>query len=249
MTAGRSKYDLTLELHVEAARAAYLNTDFAEMEKLASIVLLHGRALLDKVKVYEVKIQACIARNNRLGAVNTALPVLELLGQKFPKNPGTAAIIASLIKTKALLALKKDRAQAEQLLMTDQKKRAAMRILWNIISAAYTATPNLLPLLVFKMVRLSAKHGIAPESAFAYACYGMMLSGKMGFIKSGSCFGDLALNLVERLDLREHKTRTSFFVHSFVRVWDEPIRAGLRPLQEGYQTVGDEESYQSHRCR
>jgi diguanylate cyclase (GGDEF)-like protein len=238
----KTQYDLALELHVEAARAAYLNTDFAEMERLASIVLVHGQALLDKVKVYEVKIQACIARNNRLAAVNTALPVLELLGEKFPRNPGTGAIIVSLIKTKALLTLKRDQSVTEPQLMTDPKKLAAMRILWNIISAAYTAAPNLLPLLVFKMVRLSAKEGIAPESAFAYACYGMMLSGKMGYIQSGSHFGDLALNLVERLDLREHRTRTSFFVYSFVRVWDEPIRAGLKPLQEGYQTgleVGD----------
>jgi predicted ATPase/signal transduction histidine kinase len=238
-------YHLTLELYVEAARAAYLNTEFSEMERLASVVLLHGKALLDKVRVYEVKIQACIARNNRLGAVNTALPVLDLLGQRFPRNPGIPAILGSLLKTKALLALRKKQVLGEHRMMTDGQKRAAMRILSSIVSAAYTAAPNLLPLLVFKMVRLSAKHGIAPESAFAYACYGMILSGKLGLIESGSHFGDLAMDLVQRLDLKEYKTRTSFFVQSFVRVWDESIREGLQPLKDGYQSgldVGDLEA-------
>lgn len=241
----RQRYDLALELHVEAARAAYLNTEFSEMERLASVVLLHAKELLDKVKVYEVKIQACIARNNRLGAVNTALPVLELLGQRFPKNPGVPAILASLIRTKAVLAMRTNQAHADRQLMTDPTKRAAMRIISNMISAAYTAAPNLLPLLVFKMVRLSAKYGIAPESAFAYACYGMILSGKLGFIDSGSHFGNLAMDLVEKLDLREYKTRTSFFVQSFVRVWDESIRDGLKAFKDGYQSgmdVGDLEA-------
>ncbi|GAK58361.1 multi-sensor signal transduction multi-kinase [Candidatus Vecturithrix granuli] len=72
------QYDLTLALHVEAAEAACLSGEFEQMEQLARIVLQHARTLVDKVKIYEVKIMAYIAQNKPLEAVQIALPVLEL---------------------------------------------------------------------------------------------------------------------------------------------------------------------------
>jgi diguanylate cyclase (GGDEF)-like protein len=230
-----TRYDLTLALHVEAARAAYLSTNFDEMERLASIVLEHARTLLDKARVYEVKIHACIARNNRRAAIQTALPVLALLGHKFPKKPGKVRVIADFLKTKAALLGKRPEALAELPEMTDPKQLAAMRILWSVISAAYTVEPDLLPLFVFKMVRLSVRHGVAPESPFAYAGYGLLLCARVGDIKGGCRFGDLALDLVDRLDLKEHKTRISFIVHSFIRVWNTSLRSGLEPLRGAYE--------------
>jgi diguanylate cyclase (GGDEF)-like protein len=235
-------YDLTLEFHVEAAKAAYLSTDFEEMERLAAIVLQRAKPLLDKVKVYEVKIHACIARNFRRAAVQTALPVLQLLGERFPEKPGKVRVVADFVKTKLLLMTRRIDTLSAMPNMTDQKKLAAMRILWSVMSAAYTVDPDLLPLLVFRMVRLSVRYGVAPETAFAYAGYGLILCARTGDIDSGCRFGTLALDLVERLDLKEHRTRIHFIVHSFIRVWKEPIRSGLKPLQEGYQTgldVGD----------
>ena len=57
------QYDLTLALYVETVEAAILSGHVEEMEKLADIVLQQATSLLDKVKVYEVKIQACTAQN------------------------------------------------------------------------------------------------------------------------------------------------------------------------------------------
>ncbi|MEG3842382.1 serine/threonine-protein kinase PknK, partial [Microcoleus sp. herbarium14] len=55
----QTSYELTLVLYVEATESAYLSTDFELMEQLAAIVLQQARTILDKVKVYEVKISAC----------------------------------------------------------------------------------------------------------------------------------------------------------------------------------------------
>ena len=54
------------------------------MERLASAVLQKASILLDKVKVYEVKISAYIAQNQIQKAIDTGLIVLKLLGVSLP---------------------------------------------------------------------------------------------------------------------------------------------------------------------
>jgi predicted ATPase len=50
------------------------------MERLAEVLRNCASTLLDKVKAYEVNIQACIAQNKILEAVNIALQVLNCWG-------------------------------------------------------------------------------------------------------------------------------------------------------------------------
>ena len=61
-------YELVLALFLEAVESAYLTTKFDEMERLGSVVIEQATLLLDKVKVYEMKIMSCIALNNRVEA-------------------------------------------------------------------------------------------------------------------------------------------------------------------------------------
>ncbi len=50
------QYDLALALHTEAAEAAYLVGDYEQMERLTDVVLQQAKTLLDKVKVYEIRL-------------------------------------------------------------------------------------------------------------------------------------------------------------------------------------------------
>jgi len=240
----KKHYDLTLELFLEATQAAYLTTKFEEMERLAETVLNKAQGLLDKVRVYEVQIQASIAHNNRAEAVKKALPILGLLGEKFPENPSRARVLADFAKTRLVLIGHRVEKLANQPEMSDPNKLAAMRILRSVISAAYTAAPNLFALMVFRMVLLSTRKGNSRESAFGYVGYGIILCAIMGDIALGNRFGDLALELVRRTNLREDQARIIFAVHSFLRIWSEPLSFGLTPLHDGFQIgleVGDVE--------
>ena len=98
-----NQYELTLGLHTEAAEAAYLCGDFDRMEELASVVESCAKMLLDKVKVYEVQMQACMAQNKLQEALNTGLQVLKLLGVEFPSEPNPSDIGEALGETAAIL--------------------------------------------------------------------------------------------------------------------------------------------------
>ncbi len=231
-----TQYDLTLNLHIEAAEAAYLCTDFEQMTQLAPVVLQNARTLLDQIKVYEVQIQACYAQNQLLEAVHIALSVLKQLGVHLPNKPTDFNIILGLLRTKWLLAGKNIDKLIDLPVMTQPEKLAAIHLLSSVISAVFLSAPNLFPLIVFNLVSLSVKYGNAPASCFGYAAYGLITCGIVGDIKTGHQFGQLALKLLERLDANEFKAKTFLMAHSGTQHWKVPVRDILDSLLEGYKS-------------
>ncbi|HLO86138.1 MAG TPA: AAA family ATPase [Nostocaceae cyanobacterium] len=231
-----SDYQLTLALHEEAVEAAFLSGDFAGMQNFVEIVQNHAKTLLDKIKVYEVQIQAYMGQNRLLEAVNTGLEVLKLLGVDFPQNPDASDIGQALGSTAAMLNGKPIKDLSDLPPMSDRYKLAAMRLLSSIFAASYIAAPTLVPLTVCKQVNLSILYGNASVSPFAYANYGLLLCGVVGDIDSGYEFGQLALTLVSKLNAQEIKAKTILVVNIFIQPWKEHLRATLDPLESVYSS-------------
>jgi predicted ATPase len=123
--------------------------------------------------------------------------------------------------------------------MTEARPLAAMRILSSAIVLAYQSVPQLFPLIIFKQINLSLKHGNAPLSAFAYVTYGLMLCGVMGDIESGYQFGRLTETLLAKFNAKEVKAKVVLTFNGAIRHWKEHAREMLKPLLESY-SVGVE---------
>jgi serine/threonine protein kinase len=61
-----SEYDLTLSLYSAAAEAAYLHGRFDEMEQFVEVVLIRAKTAIDKVQVYDSRIQKYCNRSQDL---------------------------------------------------------------------------------------------------------------------------------------------------------------------------------------
>ncbi|MEH2358791.1 trifunctional serine/threonine-protein kinase/ATP-binding protein/sensor histidine kinase [Nostoc sp.] len=229
-----NQYELTLVLYSEAAEAAFLSGDFEGMQKFVEIVQNGAKTLLDKIKVYEVQMQAYVGQNRLLEGVNTGLQVLKLLGVEFPQEPNSSDIGQALEETAAIL----NGLGIEDLIdlpqMSDRYKLAAIRILSSLFAPAYIAAPQLLLLTLCKQVDLSVQYGNASVSPFAYANYGLLLCGIVGDIDSGHQFGQLALTLVSKLNAQEIKAKTLVTVNIFTRHGKEHLRETLEPLVSAY---------------
>jgi hypothetical protein len=238
----QNDYDLTLSLYVEATETAYLSTDFDKMEELANIVLQNAKNVLDTVKVYVVKIQACIAQNKLSLGVQTALKILKLLGVNLPENPNQTDITQGLKATKSALQ-GQDIADLINLpKMTNPQSQAALLILSSMFSAVRSASPLMFPLIMFEQVQLSIKYGNSPFSCPAYANYGAILINLTNDIDSGYKFGQLALNLLAKFQAKEVKTLSFSVINSFIIHWKQHLRTTLPSLLEGYQNgleIGD----------
>jgi len=126
---------------------------------------------LDRVPIYEAKIQACVAQNQLRSGIDTALMILRELGIDLPSDPTPEDVGAALGRTHTLLAETLPSVLVELPLMTDDWAKAKMRILSSMFGAAYNGCPLLLPLTICQQVDLSWQYGNTELSAFAYTSY------------------------------------------------------------------------------
>ncbi len=232
---------LAISLTIEAAEAAYLATDFVKMERLTDEVLHHAPELLSKVRAHEIRINASVGRNDLDRALAEGIEVLGLLGLSLPLAPHKGHVLAGLARTRlALTGWSHDRV-ATLPLATRPEGRAAMRIAMGLCSSAYYARPDLLPMLVFAMVRLTLSDGVSPESSFAFAVWALVMAS-LGAIETGYGYGQLALRLRERVEDTRTRHRAEHLHHAHLAIWKHPYaeaRAGLRRTYEAGYTRGD----------
>ncbi|MCP4137088.1 MAG: AAA family ATPase [bacterium] len=226
-------YPLALSLHEEAAEAAYLSTKNTQMEYHLEEVLKNSKTLLDKIKVYEIKIQACYSRYDLKEAIKIALPLLRSLGINLPENPGKIYTVIEILRIKFFIWSKdaKDRVNTKE--MEDQRTLAAIRIMARTISAVYNYSSELLPFFVLKVIQISSKYGNAPYSGFFYGAFGLVVSGLLGEYEKGYQFGEAAIQLSKRSKATEG--RTIYIVNSFLRHWVAHFRGATDPMLEAYR--------------
>ncbi|MEG4940393.1 ATP-binding sensor histidine kinase [Microcoleus sp. F4-D5] len=233
----QTDYDLTLALYESAAEAAYLNTEFESMEKLAQVVLQYAKNELDTIKVFEIRIIACAMQTKLQESVKIGREALKMLGINFPQSPIPLHIQQALAKTTAYLT----RIKIEDLInlpaMTNPHKLAIMRVLSSMFSATFIVEPVLLPLIVCEQVNLSINYGNSAFSAFGYANYGAVLKAIVRDIESGERFGQLALNLIDRLNVLEFKSKTLNLVAFILMNGKHHVKDSLPLLDEAYQSA------------
>ncbi|MEG4999251.1 hybrid sensor histidine kinase/response regulator [Microcoleus sp. B4-D4] len=222
----QTDYELTLNLHVEAAEAEYLNTNFGRSQELADLVLHQATNLLDKIKVYELQIQSYMSQNQMLKAIDTGLKALEILGFTLSKITPEGLVGIKLPPLEGLENIP---------VMTDSYQLAAMRILSVLLSPVFVAKPELLPQIIFTMVNLSMERGHSALGAIAYSWYGLLLAGALGEIEAGYHSGQLALKLLEEFNAQELKCKVYEAFNNFVRHWKEHVREIISPLIESVQ--------------
>ncbi|MEH2097408.1 trifunctional serine/threonine-protein kinase/ATP-binding protein/sensor histidine kinase [Nostoc sp.] len=231
----QSQYELALTLHELAADAAYLSGEYEQMEQLAQTAIQETKTPLDRVSIYETKIQAYTAKNDVLGAIAIARQGMSQFGVIFPETPTLQDIQQALQET-ATLINGRDIAELVDLpLMVAADKLAVTRIVANVAPAVYIAEPNLFPLLILSQVQASIESGNAPFSAFCYACYGILLSGILQDIETADRVGNLALALTEKFNISDIKPTVFYVVGAFITYLKSPLKKSLQLMQEGYK--------------
>lgn len=224
-----------MDLHLEAAETAYTIANYDEMERLAGVVLQKAKTLLEKVKVYEIKMQAYCAQTKFLEAIDIGLEVLKLLGVELPQRPNQSDLIREIEQIKSALAGR----QAQELInlpqMTDPYKLAAMRVMNYLFGPAFIAINQLSLVNWCRQVNLSVQYGNSADSAFPYVGYGLILC-LTGELDAGYQFGQLALKLLEKFKDRTFKARTYAMYHLFLKHWNEPLKDTSSFCMEAYQS-------------
>ncbi|PHM06904.1 serine/threonine protein kinase, partial [Nostoc sp. 'Peltigera malacea cyanobiont' DB3992] len=226
-------YELTRSLYEEAAEAAFLNNEFEQMESLIQVVIEQTTTLLDRVKVYEVQLQAYQVRNQSFKALATGRELLAQLGVTLPESVTPPDIQQYVVNTLSTLAARSIEGLVDLPLMDDTKALVALRIMASIAPAIHQTAPYLFPIIACEEVNLSLKYGNAPLSAPGYADFGIVLN-ICNQIESGYEFGQLALMLVDRFKAKSVQSMTIFKVGALNQCNKQHIRTSISLLQESH---------------
>lgn len=228
-------YEESWHTYISAAETAYLTGEREDMERLISIVLAHAKETLDKVKAYEVKIQAHISNHEMDTAMKTAIKVLRLLRVKFPSKPNKLHILFAIIKFERGMKGKSMDDILNLPKMENRYYRAAARILSASAIAVFFANKTMYALFIFKQLMLSLKYGNAYTTASAWGSVALIYSAIRKKYEKGYFFGELSMKLMQKRNAKKLEARNGMIFHSIVRPWIDHAAKGMGALKDGHQ--------------
>ncbi|MEG4207985.1 AAA family ATPase [Microcoleus sp. Pol7_A1] len=233
--AWQRQYEMTLSLHELAAEIAWLCGDFEGMERRIEATLHHAKTPLDRMQIYQIKIQSLNSRNEFLAALSTGKYVLQLLGVSLPDSPTTEEIQQARQEINASLG---DRS-IEELIhlpkMRDAQKLAIMQIADSILPSCYLTGSPLYPLVVALQVKLSIQFGNSLFSPISYVSYAFLLNMLWQEITQVQQFGQLAYRLASEPEAKNIRAATFNVFAGYVHHCVAHVRETLPIFQDGYQ--------------
>ncbi|MEI6950065.1 AAA family ATPase [Paraflavisolibacter sp. H34] len=232
--AWKGQYGLALELYSEGAESGFLSGHNDITEKWTGVVLEKAADVLDKVRVYEIRIKFYIAQHKLREAVQTALQVLELLQVTFPDKPGKLHVLGALLQVKAALLRQPVATLIDRPLITNPYHNAAIRVMVSVGSAVYFARPDLLPLVILKLFHLMVKYGNSPFSGTICNGYALLLISGLADLEGGYEVGRTAMQLSEKYEVSSLKCQSRMMFYSYVAHLKSPIKSTLEPLYHNF---------------
>jgi signal transduction histidine kinase/DNA-binding response OmpR family regulator len=236
-----SDYELAFSMARELLECSYLCGDFEAAEAQYQTLLQRARTTLDKAKIFQMRLRQYVVMDKLAEAIRVGVQALAILGVAVDEKPSLFAVIREALVTKWNVGRRPVASLIGLPQMTRPDIRLAVTILTEISPAAYqNANANLFAIAAMRQVNLSLAHGNCPDSAFAYACYGIILNGIFKDLKTGDAFGQLGVKLNEVQNDLAARCRAIWVYTTFTHVWNYHWRTLTpyfkRAIDAGFQS-------------
>lgn len=228
------KYKLYVEIYINAVEISMRCGEYEKMDEFSHIAEKKFCSIFDEMKIQVLRIHSYVARNDLDRAIETSFIALKHLGINFPEKPSKAGVFFYYTKIRLLTMRLTPESIIKMKKNTNRKSLAAMEILSSVATSLYFSRPDYLPYVIFRMMEISLKYGNSPESAQAYAVYGLILSAHAGKVDEGIKFGKAALSLVNEKSAFESRAKVIMIYYSFIDHWKNSNESALPFLLQGY---------------
>ncbi|MBD2039536.1 ATP-binding sensor histidine kinase [Microcoleus sp. FACHB-672] len=228
-------YEMALSLYNLAAEVAFLVGDFEQMDQWIKSVIHHAKTPLEQVQVYQVRIQALVARNQFLEAIAIGQSVFQMLGVNLPDETTLEDIRQVKQEIDALIEGRSIESFLHLPAMTDRQQLAIMQNAARLTPVCYMTGSKLYFLVVALQVKLSIQFGNSPVSAYCYAGYAFQLRTLWSDMSKVPQFGQLAYQLASEPDAKNIRAATALLMGGYVGHWTIHLQETLPILLEGYQ--------------
>jgi two-component system sensor histidine kinase/response regulator len=237
-----SEYKLTLKLFYGAAEVALILGDYESMEYFLVEIEAKAEQVLDQAKAFQLKIDACQAQGQIPQAISIGLSALNLLGIQIPEQPTEEEFQILFHETQLAIGENPMKNLVNLPRMTSPKKLVIAGLLGRLIPISYSYNPIYFSILVFKLIKLFAKHGNCSNSSWIYIAYGILLCLNSADLNIVYEFGKTGEILSNNFSKKEDFIVASFAFNSFIKHWRKHLKETLNPLRNNYISsleVGD----------
>ncbi|MEC4984106.1 MAG: AAA family ATPase [Oscillatoria sp. PMC 1076.18] len=235
--AWQKQYEITLSLHNLGAEVAFLAGDFEQMDRWIEAVIAEGKTALERVQVYQVRIQALVARNQFLEAIAIGQSVFQMLGVNLPNEPSIEDIRPIKQEIDELIGDRPIESFLNLPPMSDRQQLAIMQNAARLTPVCYMSGATMLYFLVVALqVKLSIQFGNSSVAAFCYVGYAFQLRMLWGEMTMVSQFGQLGYQLALEPDSKNIRAATAILMGAYVGCWTIHLQETLPILLDGYQT-------------
>lgn len=233
------QYLLTFSIFKEYAELLHIVGRIEEAEKIMIELKQKAQTELERAEIgiMQMSLYSIIGKMEQ--ALDISLEVAKMLGLKLSKHPSLISVFSEFLATKWNLGFREIAGLVKMPEIEDQKIKKSLQVLQTMVPSVYLmGNTNLLALISFKQVNIALCYGNSIGVAYSYATYGLILCAKFQNFKQGFKFGQLALNLVEKLNDMQTKCKVYFLygvaIHGWIKPWNtlipyfkEAIEAGL----------------------
>ncbi len=234
-------FELCWKLSEEIQHCFYLTGDWENADKWTNMMLKNARTDLQKGTVLSARTRQYATIGRMKESIVAAYDGLSILGFKFLNNPTEANVEEEVNRIKEQLGGREISSLIDLPELTDETAKIASQLIMEIFPAAFLSGSGVMfPYLVLKSVNIALEFGNSPESAFAYAGYGMILCGYFNDPAKGYEYGKLGVDLIEKFDDISLKSRIIYvytmFVHHWSNHWSSMTPWFRKGIDAGYQS-------------
>ncbi|QNK59171.1 GAF domain-containing sensor histidine kinase [Paenibacillus sp. PAMC21692] len=168
-------YPLVFNVNMELAQAEILLKRFDEAACRLERLLKQAASDTDRVQVYILMLQMEKSRENYGELLRIGRLALALSGQRYPDRPGITEVLRSWSSMRWKLRGKSVEALGKSAPMTDGRIKLVMSILVYMSQASFVEHKREWACAIFRMIELTAEHGLVPESGHGFAGYALLL--------------------------------------------------------------------------
>lgn len=222
----------TYNLYLYAAIAANqcnLQGRFNEFTKLLDA---NAFDTLDKLKLAELKIQNANVDNNQKRVIEIGLEALHFANIHLKLHPTQLDVLFGYLKTNVRLGSHKEEDIERLPKIEDEEIILSMSIMHHMSLAAYFLEPNMVPLIMFELIRLTLKFGLGPKTPFAFVVFGYINIAFMGKMEKGLKMGQLGNRLGEILNNEDQFVSLKQVYVMFISQWLTHLADTIPDLEE-----------------
>ncbi|MCP4135969.1 MAG: AAA family ATPase [bacterium] len=230
-----NNYELTYSLYKERLECEYLDLNFAEAEKIFSIMMQKTRGFVDKADLHTLMIILYTTQGRYKEALILGYKGMEMLGQKQPKCVHDYRLGLELARLRIAFGRRKIEDLIDLPVFEERALLSYAYLAIHTATVAYYVDPNRFAQLVISGVYLILKHGNFEYSPFAFNALGTILGPGLGFHKQAYRLGKTALKLNEKIASTKNRCKIEFLFSLFILHWRRHARECLDYYRDAYR--------------